>query len=283
MQVFDRIAPLRAALREARVAGQRVGLVPTMGALHEGHRSLIRRARAENEFVVVSLFVNPTQFGPNEDFARYPRAFDQDRQMAEAEGVDALFAPPVEEMYPPGFQTMVDVPELGSILEGAHRPGHFRGVTTVVTKLFAIVQPDRAYFGRKDYQQLSILRRMARDLDFPVEIVPCPTVREPDGLAMSSRNAYLSPEERREATVLYRALQMAEERVRAGARDPQALRQEMEAMIASEPDAQVDYVALVDPETLQPVADLSAGPTLAVLAVRIGKTRLIDNWLLPHS
>jgi len=283
MHVFEQIAPLRASLREARAEGKSVGLVPTMGALHEGHLSLIRRARAENGVVVVSLFVNPTQFGPNEDFSRYPRAFERDRQLTEAEGVDALFAPSVEEMYPPGFQTFVDVPNLGSILEGAHRPGHFRGVATVVTKLLQIVQPARAYFGRKDYQQLCIIRRLVRDLDIPTEIVPCPTVREPDGLAMSSRNAYLSAEERREATVLYRALQLAQTRVREGARDPLALQREMETLISSEPHASIDYVALVDPDTLQPVADLAASPTLAALAVRIGKTRLIDNLLLTPS
>jgi pantoate--beta-alanine ligase len=283
MYSFEQIVPLRAFLRERRAEGRSVGLVPTMGALHEGHLSLIRRARAENGAVVVSLFVNPTQFGPNEDFARYPRAFARDRQLTESEGADALFAPPVEEMYPPGFQTAVDVPELGSVLEGAHRPGHFRGVVTVVTKLLNIVQPDRAYFGCKDYQQLCILQRLARDLDLPTEIVPCPTVREPDGLAMSSRNAYLSAEERREAAVLYQSLQVAEARVREGARDPLALQREMEARISSQPHARIDYVALVDPETLQPVADLSSAPALAALAVRFGNTRLIDNLLLTPS
>src|SRR5579884_299522 len=280
MRTFEHIGPLRTYLRGLRAEGKTVGFVPTMGALHAGHLTLIRRAKSDCDVTVISVFVNPTQFGPHEDFAAYPRNLGRDQKLASDEGVDALFAPSVEELYPAGFQTSVEVAELSAVLEGARRPGHFRGVATVVTKLFNIVQPDRAYFGQKDYQQLLLIERLVRDLNIPTTIVPVPTVREPDGLAMSSRNAYLSPEARRAATVLYRALQRAEELVKAGATDPVQVQAELEALIASEPLAQSDYVALVHPDTLQPVTTLADAVTLVALAVRIGKVRLIDNALI---
>jgi pantoate--beta-alanine ligase len=276
MQVVTTVQELRAARRQ--MSGP-VGLVPTMGYLHEGHLSLVRRARAENAQVVVTIFVNPTQFGPHEDFARYPRDVPRDLAMLEREGTDLVFVPPVEEMYPSGFRTYVNVEEITSRLEGAARPGHFRGVATVVCKLFNLVQPQRAYFGQKDAQQLVVIRRMARDLDFDLEIIPCPTVREPDGLAMSSRNVYLSPAERQAATVLYRALMAAQARYQAGERDAEALRQTMREVLAAEPRARVDYVSVAEPETLTELTRVS-GTALASLAVYIGATRLIDNVLL---
>jgi pantoate--beta-alanine ligase len=257
-----------------------VGFVPTLGALHDGHLSLVRRAKADCDVVVVSVFVNPKQFGAGEDFDAYPRPLARDQQLASEAQADALFAPSVEEMYPAGFQTVVDVPGLGSLLEGAHRPGHFAGVATVVTKLLNMVQPNRAYFGQKDYQQLLLIERVARDLNQTADIVMVPTMREPDGLAMSSRNVYLSPEQRHAAPVLSQALKLAEERIHAGASDPQALTAELSALIAAEPLAQPDYIALVDPETLQPVISLTETPVLIALAVRFGTTRLIDNALV---
>ncbi|MER3401645.1 MAG: pantoate--beta-alanine ligase [Thermoflexus sp.] len=256
------------------------GFVPTMGYLHEGHLSLIRRARAENDHVAVSIFVNPTQFGSHEDYNRYPRDLERDLRLLEPLQVDLVFVPSVEEMYPPGFQTWVIVEELSRPLEGASRPGHFRGVATVVAKLFNIVQPDRAYFGQKDAQQAVVIRRMVRDLNFPVEIVVCPTVREPDGLAMSSRNTYLSPQERQAATILFRALQAAKARYEAGERDGERLREAMREVLRGEPLARVDYVSVADPETLEELSRVE-GPALLSLAVYIGNTRLIDNLLLP--
>ncbi|WP_448605309.1 pantoate--beta-alanine ligase [Thermoflexus hugenholtzii] len=256
------------------------GFVPTMGYLHEGHLSLVRRARAENDRVAVSIFVNPTQFGPHEDYARYPRDLERDLRLLEPLGVDLVFVPSVEEMYPPGFQTWVIVEEVSRPLEGASRPGHFRGVATVVAKLFNILQPDRAYFGQKDAQQTVVIRRMVQDLNIPVEIVICPTVREPDGLAMSSRNTYLSPEERRAATVLFRALQAAKARYEAGERDAERLREAMREVIRAEPLARIDYVSVAHPETLQELERVE-GPALLSLAVYIGTTRLIDNIMLP--
>lgn len=258
------------------------GFVPTMGYLHEGHLSLVRRARAENDRVAVSIFVNPTQFGPHEDYNRYPRDLERDLRLLEPLGVDLVFAPSVEEMYPPGFQTWVIVEEVSRPLEGAARPGHFRGVATVVTKLFNIIQPDRAYFGQKDAQQAVVIRQMVRDLNIPVEIVVCPTVREPDGLAMSSRNTYLSPEERQAATVLFRALQAAKAHYEKGERDAERLREVMREVIRAEPLARLDYVSVAHPETLQELSYVE-GPALLSLAVYIGKTRLIDNILLPSS
>jgi pantoate--beta-alanine ligase len=258
-----------------RRAGARVGLVPTMGALHEGHLSLVRRARSECDRVAVSIFVNPLQFGPSEDFAHYPRRLDRDLGLLRAERVDVAFVPSVEEMYGSGeTPTRVRVHGLGDRLEGAHRPGHFDGVATVVTKLFNIARPHLAYFGQKDAQQAALITQMAGDLDTGIQIVVLPTVREPDGLALSSRNAYLSQPERRAATCLYRALQAADEAFRSGERDPGRLRRAMCAVLEAEPLADPDYVAVVDPATFEPPG------TLAVLAVRVGRTRLIDNHRL---
>lgn len=256
-----------------------VGLVPTMGYLHEGHLSLVRAARAQNERVVVSIFVNPTQFGPGEDFERYPRAEERDLELLRAEGVDVVFMPPVEEMYPSGGSTFVEVEGVTDVLEGAQRPGHFRGVTTVVAMLFNIIEPRRAYFGRKDAQQLVVVRQLVRDLHLDVEIVPMPIVREADGLAMSSRNAYLSPEERKAALVLSRALRCAEELSRGGERDAERLRAAMRELIAREPLARVDYVSVADAESLRELERIDEA-ALASLAVRIGRTRLIDNAVL---
>jgi pantoate--beta-alanine ligase len=250
-----------------------------MGALHEGHLSLVRRVRREAGFVVVSVFVNPTQFGPNEDFAAYPRCLEKDRRLCEAAGVDVLFAPEVETMYPPGSVTRVVQKDLTELWEGARRPGHFDGVCTVCAKLFNMVQPDVACFGQKDFQQAAVIRRMVRDLNMPVDVVVCPTVREPDGLAMSSRNAYLSGEERIQAGCLSRALRVAEGLVSRGETRSAALVQAMEAVIRREPLARLDYVAVVHPETLRPVETIEAG-AVALMTVRIGKTRLLDNAVL---
>lgn len=258
-----------------------VGAVPTMGYLHAGHLALVRRARAENDHVVVSIFVNPTQFGPAEDFARYPRDPDRDLALLRAEGVDAVFLPDTGEMYPEGFSTSVEVHGLTDRLEGVHRPGHFRGVTTVVAKLLLILQPHRAYFGQKDAQQLIVVRRMVRDLAFPVEVVDVPTVREPDGLAMSSRNVYLSPEERRAAAALPRALERVRELWRGGVRDAAALRNAMRQVLDAEPLVRTDYVSVADPDTLDEL-DAAGDRALASLAVRIGGTRLIDCAWLGH-
>jgi len=277
MRVVHTIAEARAVRRALPGTW---GFVPTMGYLHEGHLSLVRRARAENDRVAVSIFVNPTQFGPHEDYARYPRDPERDLRLLEPLGVDLVFVPSVEEMYPPGFQTWVIVEEVSRPLEGASRPGHFRGVATVVAKLFHILQPDRAYFGQKDAQQTVVIRRMVQDLNIPVEIVICPTVREPDGLAMSSRNTYLNPEERRAATVLFRALQAAKARYEAGERDAERLREAMREVIRAEPLARIDYVSVAHPETLRELEQVE-GPALLSLAVYIGTTRLIDNIMLP--
>jgi len=274
MQVVATVAEMR-RLR-AQMTGS-VGLVPTMGYLHEGHLSLVRRARADNQHVVVTIFVNPTQFGPQEDYQRYPRDPERDLRLLEQEGADAVFMPSVEEMYPQGFDAWVEVAEsLTGRLEGAARPGHFRGVTTVVAKLFNIVQAQRAYFGQKDGQQLAVIRKMVVDLNVGVEIVAVPTVREPDGLAMSSRNIYLSPEERRAATVLWRSLCRARELFDGGERRAEVIRGEMRAVLASEPLARVEYVSVADAETLQELGAVDR-PAMVSLAVRIGNTRLIDN------
>lgn len=276
MKVITGLAELRQ--ERARLAGP-VGCVPTMGYLHEGHLSLVRRAKAECASVEVSIFVNPTQFGPNEDLARYPRDLPRDLAMLEAEGVDLVWTPTVEEMYPPGFQTWVTVEKLSQGLEGAARPGHFRGVATVVTKLFNAMLPDKAYFGQKDAQQAAVIRQMTRDLNFPVEIVVCPTVREPDGLAMSSRNTYLQAEERQAATVLFRALSAAEQAYRQGERRAETLRQIVREVVGAEPLARLQYVSCADYETLEEL-DLVQGKALLSLAVYIGQTRLIDNFVL---
>ncbi len=271
--------PLRQAVAAARRAGKTVGLVPTMGALHAGHVSLIDAARAADGFVVVSIFVNPTQFGPKEDFSRYPRPLERDLEMCAAAGVDLVFTPDAATMYPPGFRTFVEVQELSDVLEGASRPGHFRGVATVVLKLFNLVQPDRAYFGQKDAQQVRIIQQMVRDLNVPVEVVVRPTVREPDGLALSSRNQYLDADQRREAVALNQALEEAEAAIRAGERDPTVIERTMAHRIAEAAGAVLDYAVAVDAETLKPVAPLQ-GTILLALAVRFGATRLIDNRIV---
>jgi pantoate--beta-alanine ligase len=276
MQVFDTVSGLRKFLAAHRAASKRIGLVPTMGYLHAGHLSLVHAARRECDVVVLSIFVNPKQFGPQEDFATYPRDMEGDLRQAREAGVDAVFTPSVEEMYPPGFLTEVAVHELTSPLCGASRPGHFNGVTTVVAKLFNIVGADRTYFGQKDYQQVTVIRKMATDLCMPLEVITCPTVREPDGLAMSSRNAYLNPAERQAALVLSRALRLAAERLAQGERQGARLTATLRDCIAQEPLARIDYVAVCDPDTLREVEQLS-GTVLVALAVYIGKTRLIDN------
>jgi pantoate--beta-alanine ligase len=256
-----------------------LGLVPTMGYLHEGHLALVRRARAECQSVGVSIFVNPAQFGPQEDLARYPRDLDRDLSLLEPAGADLIWAPEPEEVYPSGYQTYVTVGEVAEPLEGALRPGHFRGVATVVAKLFNAFTPERAYFGQKDAQQVAVIRRMALDLNFPPAVVVCPTVRESDGLAMSSRNTYLAPEERRAAIVLYGALSAARDAYEKGERSGDALRTAMREYLAAEPRAQTEYVSVADPDTLKELERISRD-ALFSMAVRIGKTRLIDNFVL---
>jgi pantoate--beta-alanine ligase len=274
--VVTAAGPLREAVAAARRHGKTVGLAPTMGALHAGHAALLRAAHAADGFVVASTFVNPTQFGPEEDLVRYPRTFEADLELCRREGVDLVFGPTAETMYPPGFRTFVEAAGLSDVLEGASRPGHFRGVATVVLKLFNLVQPDRAYFGQKDAQQVRIIQQVVRDLDAPVEIVVCPTVREPDGLALSSRNRYLDADQRRNAVVLNRALVEAEAAIRAGERDAAAVQRMMADRIAATPGAVLDYAAVVDADSLAPLQRV-AGDVLLALAVRFGDTRLIDN------
>jgi len=267
-------------LRSARLLlDGTIGLVPTMGYLHEGHLSLIRRARAGCNSVAVSIFVNPTQFGPNEDLAQYPRDLERDLKLLEPLGVDLVWTPTAEVMYPTGYQTWVEVEALTKGLEGAMRPGHFRGVTTVVAKLFNAVQPQKAYFGQKDAQQAAVIRRMTLDLNFPIEIVVCPTVREADGLAMSSRNKYLQGDDRRAALVLFRALSAAKEMYEAGERNAEKLRGKMKEVIAAEPRARMQYVSCADYDSLEELETVT-GKTLLSMAVLIGKTRLIDNFVL---
>ncbi|WP_253256536.1 MULTISPECIES: pantoate--beta-alanine ligase [unclassified Neomoorella] len=263
----------------ARQQGKSIGLVPTMGYLHEGHLTLARTAREQNDVVIMSIFVNPTQFGPGEDLERYPRDLERDQKLAAAAGVDAIFAPAVAEMYPPGYATYVQVEGLTEVLCGASRPGHFRGVATVVSKLFNIVQPDRAYFGLKDYQQAVVIKRLVRDLNFPVDIITVPTVRESDGLALSSRNKYLSPEERQSALSLYRALNIGADLIRSGERRAAVVREAMAQEILSRPGTRIDYVAVNDAETLEPLDEIK-GRVLLALAVWVGNTRLIDNLTL---
>jgi pantoate--beta-alanine ligase len=273
--VFREPAEVRRYVRSARRAGERIGLVPTMGALHDGHVALIKHARAGADRVIVSIFVNPTQFGPDEDYARYPRTWDADLAACAAAGVDAVYAPSIDLVYPPGFATAVEPGPLAEVYEGAIRPGHFRGVATVVLKLFNTVQPDSAYFGQKDAQQVAVIRRMAADLDLDVALHVAPTVREPDGLAMSSRNRYLDAAARTQAAALFRGLCRARDAWVAGERDPAALRERMTAEIARLPDARLDYADVVDPRTF--AAPSPDGPALAIIAVRFGTTRLIDN------
>jgi pantoate--beta-alanine ligase len=279
LETIHTIEWMKQVARQARAEGRMTGFVPTMGALHAGHMSLVRAALAECQPVIASIFVNPTQFGPSEDFQKYPRTLEADSKKLEDAGVDYLFAPEASEIYPPGFRTWVNVEGLSECLEGKVRHGHFRGVATVVLKLLEIVQPRKAFFGRKDAQQARIIRQMARDLHLDSEIVVCPIVREPDGLAMSSRNAYLKPEERRTATILFRALDGARASISRGERDALRLTAAMREMLRTEPLADPEYVELVDAETLEPVTRLR-GACLALLAVRIGAVRLIDNLLI---
>ena len=270
---------MKQVARQARAEGRATGFVPTMGALHGGHLSLLRAARAECQLVVASIFVNPTQFGPNEDFQKYPRSHDEDRKKLEDAGVDYLFMPEAAEIYPAGFRTWVNVEGLSERLEGRVRPGHFRGVATVVLKLLELVQPQKAFFGRKDAQQSRIIRQMVKDFFLDSEIVICPIVREPDGLAMSSRNAYLNPTERRAATILFRALDTARGSILRGERDALRVVSLMRDTLRTEPLASQDYVELVDEDTLEPVTRLR-GNCLALLAARVGATHLIDNLLI---
>ena len=277
MKIIKKINIMKNYSREEKLKGKKIGFVPTMGALHQGHLSLIRKAREECDRVVVSIFVNPTQFGPGEDFDRYPRDLESDVRLCEREGVDVVFAPSVEEMYPENFSTWVEVKgNLTETLEGAHRPGHFRGVTTVLTKLFNIVIPDCSYFGEKDYQQALVVKKLVDDLNIPVEIVLAPTIREIDGLACSSRNRYLNKEERRAARVLYQSLLRAKTEIQDGEDNPSCIISSMEDLILEEPLAKIDYIAIVDPVSLKPVKRIR-GEVLVAVAVKIGKTRLIDN------
>jgi pantoate--beta-alanine ligase len=278
MQIIRTVAELRAWSRAVHRKGSTVGLVPTMGALHEGHLSLVRAAKASCDAVAVSIFVNPTQFGPNEDFALYPRTFEADCSLLAAEGVDVLFAPAAEEIYRSGAATFVEVEGLSRRLDGASRPGHFRGVATIVAKLFIAAEPDLAFFGQKDAAQIAVLRRMIADLGLPVELVACPIVREPDGLAMSSRNHYLNPQERQQALALHRSLQAVEKAIIAGERRSEALVATARAVLNSEPAIRIDYIASVDWATLEPVETVGPG-TLFAVAAWVGKTRLIDNLL----
>jgi pantoate--beta-alanine ligase len=280
MIVARTVADFRAARDELLRGGRTLGLVPTMGYLHEGHRSLMRRARAECEVVAVTIFVNPTQFGPNEDFTRYPRDESGDFEACSGEGVDLVLAPSIDEIYPEGACTTVSVGQLSRVLEGAARPGHFDGVATVVSKLFTIAGPCRAYFGQKDAQQLMVIRRLARDLLFPVEVLGCPIVRESDGLAMSSRNVYLSGDERTQALAISRGLRRAEAAWAGGMRDAAALRRLVESEIEAQPLARVDYISLADAESLDEISGSVQRPALLSVAVRFSGARLIDNVVL---
>lgn len=279
METIRTISWMKEKAREARLEQRVIGFVPTMGALHSGHLALVERARKECSPVYASIFLNPTQFGPNEDLSKYPRPLEADLEKLTAARVDGLFLPEAAEIYPPGFSTYVHVEGLSERLEGKLRPGHFRGVSTVVLKLLEIVQPHYAYFGRKDAQQVRIIQQMARDLNLDVELVVCPIVREPDGLAMSSRNAYLDAEERKAATVLYHALRAAEKEIVAGVRDTLELQRALRRALESEPRARVDYAEIVDAENFEPVVRIGRR-CYALLAVYIGKTRLIDNMLI---
>lgn len=278
MKIVQTVEEVRTQVKEWKRKGLTVGLVPTMGYLHEGHKSLIDRAVEENDKVVVSVFVNPMQFGPAEDLASYPRDLDRDAALCEAAGADLIFHPEPEEMYKPDFSSFIDMNTLTGGLCGKSRPIHFRGVCTVVGKLFHIVGPDRAYFGQKDAQQLAVIRHMVKDLNFDLEVVGCPIVREPDGLAKSSRNTYLNPAERQAALILYKSLEKGKELIEGGERQASVIREAMIRMIETEPLARIDYVELVDWDTLEPVA-LIDGPVLNAIAVYIGTTRLIDNHI----
>jgi pantoate--beta-alanine ligase len=282
VKICGTIPEARAAGRDARASRKRLGLVPTMGALHEGHLSLVRAAKAQCDAVVVSIFVNPTQFGPTEDLAKYPRQFERDCALLEKDNVDTVFAPSVEEMYVKGESTWVTVEGLSDKLDGRSRPGHFRGVTTMVSKLLHVIEPDVAFFGQKDAAQVAVIRRMVRDLNFPVEIAVCSIVREPDGLAMSSRNAYLNPEERQRALVLQRSLREVEKQFHAGERNAARLVSAAKQIIADEPQVRLDFFEIVETDTLDPVERIT-GKTLAAVAAYVGTTRLIDNVVLKPS
>jgi pantoate--beta-alanine ligase len=273
------VEELRAALAPYRRAGQKVGLVPTMGALHEGHLSLVQASKAECAATVVSIYVNPSQFGPSEDLAKYPRTLQADLEALATVGADFVLAPTDQEMYAPGYATWVEVKSVAEPLEGQFRPTHFRGVATIVLKLFNMSQADVAYFGQKDYQQTRVIRRMVQDLNVPIQIRVCPIVRESDGLARSSRNRYLMPADRRRATVLWRSLCLARQLVEQGQRDAASVSAAIRDLILAEGDTRIDYALLVDPETLLPVSQIE-GPTLAILAVQVGNTRLIDNLII---
>jgi pantoate--beta-alanine ligase len=276
LEIIETVKEMQEKADALRAEGKTIGFVPTMGALHEGHQSLIRAARRECQSVVVSIFVNPTQFAPGEDYRRYPRDFEGDCKKAEATGADIVFRPSVEELYPPNACTIVRAETLSDVMCGRSRAGHFQGVATVVCKLFNITKPHRAYFGEKDYQQLVIVKRMVRDLDFDIVVVGMPTVREADGLAMSSRNVYLNPEERKSATVLYCSLREAEKQVSEGEKDAEVIIRKAWKLIESTPHTKIDYIVIVDPETLQEVKE-TIRPARMALAVKVGKARLIDN------
>ncbi|MDD5448324.1 MAG: pantoate--beta-alanine ligase [Actinomycetota bacterium] len=276
MRVIESVEEIRKIVEEEKARGKIVGLVPTMGFFHQGHLELMKKAREECDVVVVSLFVNPTQFGPGEDYADYPRDFSRDSSLAQKEGVDYLFHPSVEEMYPPHFSTHVEVEGLSRIMCGVQRPTHFRGVTTVVAKLFNIIPAQVAYFGQKDAQQLAVVRRMARDLNFPIEVRAVPTLREEDGLAMSSRNAYLAPNERKAAAFLFKALKEAERLIESGERSAEVIKRSMESVIGQESLVNLEYIEICGNINLEPLQDLS-GEVLVAIACRVGKARLIDN------
>ncbi len=279
MKIFTSPKETQSFVKQIKNEGKTVGLVPTMGAFHEGHLSLMRRAKAENDVVITSIFVNPTQFGPKEDYDAYPRDLENDSKMAEKIGVDVIFAPTVKDMYPQGYATFVNVERLTEKMCGVSRPGHFKGVATVVTKLFNIIPAHRAYFGQKDAQQCIVIKQMTKDLNFDIEIVVLPTVRESDGLAMSSRNKYLSDEERKSALVLFKSLSIADKLIKSGEIDSKKIRQKMLDIINAEPLARVDYISIVDAETLEDLDSVREN-TLIALAVFIGKTRLIDNIII---
>ncbi len=281
-QLITTIASLREAIGALRRAGKKIGLVPTMGALHEGHLSLVRASKAECDSTVATIFVNPSQFGPNEDFAKYPRTLENDLKLLAEVGTDLVFAPAPEEVYRPGHSTWIEAPATAAPLEGVCRPDHFRGVATVVLKLLNMVQPDAAFFGQKDYQQALVIRRMVDDLNVPTAIRVCPIVREADGLAMSSRNRYLSPAARQRALVLWKSLQLATQLADAGERNADVIAARMREVIETAEDARIDYIAIADPKTLEPVETIT-GPTLAALAVKIENTRLIDNCILKQK
>lgn len=280
LRVVSSITELKDIIKEWKKAGQSIGLVPTMGYLHQGHQSLIQKAASQNNRVIVSVFVNPKQFAPGEDLAKYPRDIKNDQQKAQQVGADLIFHPDDEEMYPADFDSFVQVNGLTSLLEGKIRPTHFRGVVTVLTKLFNLTQADRAYFGQKDAQQVAVVKKLVSDLDFPIRLVVCPIVRRSDGLALSSRNSYLSKDEDKAAVVLYQSLELADRLYRQGTKNSSQIIQKVTDFISKEPLADIDYVKIVDEQTFLDKADLSSGSAIVLLAVKIGKVRLIDNWVL---